>query len=423
MRVLSLIVRVLGAFFRNLSKPSPKAIPAETKSTEVAKNQRQLLQLGYEVQGGADGHLGKKTLDAVAEFQDDHGVKEDGLGPKTQKKLEKEHLIKVPANLAIALGDKGEMVQSFQSKIMSLGFGLPRFGADGSFGQECLVATQAFQDSFIEDTKGESAFQDQGVGPKTFQAVMDKPLSFAVKKEDTEPAASVGPLIQNMIVTKDDHPLKKGRGTRSLKNIRGVTLHQTACVLGENPRRWHNVGCHVGITRNGKIIFNNDLEKIVWHGNGFNKYTVGIEIDGHFAGLEEQKEDGSWVPDMNSYWRPAGSTRKPISITDAQVQACKEVVRWVKKIVEDAGGECKYLLAHRQSSPSRTSDPGQKTWRLVALPLLEELNMSDGGDDYYILSKGRCGKPIPEAWDPQRHAGVSYKRPKTSVKGRKSYGP
>jgi N-acetyl-anhydromuramyl-L-alanine amidase AmpD len=227
-----------------------------------------------------------------------------------------------------------------------------------------------------------------------------------------------------MVVTKDRHVLTKGSGTRKLAEITGATLHQTACVLGENEDRWKGVACHFGITRSGKIIYNTDLIKKVWHGNGFNSKTIGIEIDGHFAGLETLDAEGNWNPVLSSYWRPKSApNRMPLSITDAQVEACKELIRWLKRLIDAAGGNFEFILAHRQSSASRVSDPGEKTWKLVAVPLLEELNMSDGGDDYYILdSKGKAGKPIPSNWDRKRHAKVSYK-PKTSTIGRKRTGP
>ena len=44
-------------------------------------------------------------------------------------------------------GQRGEDVKALQSLLMKLGFSLPRYGADGSFGQETETALRAFQKS------------------------------------------------------------------------------------------------------------------------------------------------------------------------------------------------------------------------------------------------------------------------------------
>jgi len=46
-------------------------------------------------------------------------------------------------------------VQSFQNALIALGYPLPRFGADGSFGSETQNALQKFQiDTRLEDQNG-----------------------------------------------------------------------------------------------------------------------------------------------------------------------------------------------------------------------------------------------------------------------------
>ncbi|MBM7573566.1 peptidoglycan DD-metalloendopeptidase family protein [Aquibacillus albus] len=42
-------------------------------------------------------------------------------------------------------GDQGQAVQDLQKKLVSLGYRLPRFGADGKFGNETEAAVKAFQ--------------------------------------------------------------------------------------------------------------------------------------------------------------------------------------------------------------------------------------------------------------------------------------
>ncbi len=58
------------------------------------------------------------------------------------------------------------------------------------------------------------------------------------------------------------------------------------------------------------------------------------------------------------------------------------------------------VLAHRQSSASRRSDPGEGIWRLLE-PVARELGL-DPAFDWTVAD----GRPIPEAWGGS--AGVPY---------------
>ena len=42
-------------------------------------------------------------------------------------------------------GDKGEEVRVLQNKLLALGYGLPKYGVDGSYGAETTAAVMAFQ--------------------------------------------------------------------------------------------------------------------------------------------------------------------------------------------------------------------------------------------------------------------------------------
>ena len=42
-------------------------------------------------------------------------------------------------------GSKGEAVKKLQQRLMELGYKLPRFGADGDYGNETVAAVKAFQ--------------------------------------------------------------------------------------------------------------------------------------------------------------------------------------------------------------------------------------------------------------------------------------
>jgi N-acetyl-anhydromuramyl-L-alanine amidase AmpD len=276
-------------------------------------------------------------------------------------------------------------VRALQLALIELGYELPRWGADGDLGSETIDAIARF-------------LRDHGV---------------MVDDDASEVSAAQLALVQRIHATATDAPpgpqLASGRfhdlrasasqgnigGRRTWTQITGVTLHQTACVLGEKPQRWNTVGAHIGVTRAGQALWMHDFEKVVWHANGLNATTIGIEMDGTYAGVEG---------DERTFWRPADEQdRKPQVPTRELVEAAKATVRWVCREVARHGGHVTRLLAHRQSSEQRQSDPGSALWQRVAMPLHVELGLHDGGPAYTVGN----GSPIPEKWDSSR-AGVKY---------------
>lgn len=176
-------------------------------------------------------------------------------------------------------------------------------------------------------------------------------------------------------------------GRRALAKTTGICLHQTACLLGERPERWDTVGCHVGITRSGKVIWLHDFDRVVAHGNGWNAQTVGIEIDGLYAGIEG---------DAKTVWDDPSTPQRELGmvLTVETEIAVKDAIRWIC----GKAPAVKALVAHRQSSESRRNDPGSAIWQRIALPMMKECDLSDGGPGFKIGD----GRPIPEAWDPSR---------------------
>lgn len=65
-------------------------------------------------------------------------------------------------------GDKGVDVANLQKLLMQAGYALPKYGADGDFGNECLNAVKAFQ-------KDKSLTVDGIVGAKTWKALLTMP--------------------------------------------------------------------------------------------------------------------------------------------------------------------------------------------------------------------------------------------------------
>ena len=63
-------------------------------------------------------------------------------------------------------GDKGADVANVQKLLMQAGYALPKFGADGDFGDECLSAVKAFQ-------RDKKLTVDGIVGAKTWEALLN----------------------------------------------------------------------------------------------------------------------------------------------------------------------------------------------------------------------------------------------------------
>jgi hypothetical protein len=188
---------------------------------------------------------------------------------------------------------------------------------------------------------------------------------------------------------------KHDYGQRDWSKVTGICLHQTACVLGERPGRWDAIGCHVGVTRSGQVMHLHNFNRLIVHGNGWNSQTVGIEIDGMYAGIEGNDR---------TFWRPKDEpNRQPQKLTAETIAATRQMIRWICDQVADHGGKIKVLVAHRQASENRQSDPGSAIWKDIALPMMDELNLSDGGHGFKIGT----GYAIPEAWDP-RKKGIKY---------------
>jgi hypothetical protein len=179
---------------------------------------------------------------------------------------------------------------------------------------------------------------------------------------------------------------------RAIAAITGITLHQTGVVLGEKAQRWSTVPVHFGIPRSGQLFQMHDVAKVVAHGNRFNANDVGIEIDGHFEGIEAK----SWT-----YWRPAQEpNRLPLVPSAEQIASARQCVRTICSEVARRGGRIQFIHAHRQSSNQRQSDPGSRIWQEVGVWAQHELGLSDGGDGFKVGT----GMAIPKAWDPKRTA-------------------
>lgn len=182
----------------------------------------------------------------------------------------------------------------------------------------------------------------------------------------------------------------------------GVSERQVKASGGDRElalaRRFLDVACHVAVSRHGFYVFTHPLEALLWHGNGFNDFSIGMEIDGRYAGLED---DPATVAreDLQTTWR--GS---PTVLAQQTVETACAAVKDTVERGRALGMPLTHAVAHRQSSPTRRSDPGEAIWKRIVLDFAErELGMQVELDRVLDTRSGP-GRPIPHAWDPRSSA-------------------
>jgi peptidoglycan hydrolase-like protein with peptidoglycan-binding domain len=261
-----------------------------------------------------------------------------------------------------------------QELLIAAGEKLPRWGADGGFGDETEAAVDAFQAKH-----GLTA--DGIVGPLTMEALQAATEGKSSSVMTMIDAVEVHDYRGRLPLPKNAKP---GFGNRWPK-LRGVVLHRTACRLGERPERYFKVNAHMHVTLEGRIILCHPWDMHIWHGHKQSLWALGIEFDGNPLG-----EEGRW-------WKPGGG---PDSITDAQVKAADVLLNLLLEAFEKRGRPFERVYAHRQGSDQRACDPGIEAWEKIARPWMEKTGATPGGDGWEGSTYG-SGLHIPKSWDPR----------------------
>lgn len=270
-------------------------------------------------------------------------------------------------------GETGEHVRELQQKLMALGYPLPRWGDDGVMGDETIrAALWCLMEYFGMEAAADWNYE--GLLDEHVQMIISAPLP-----------GRPGWLID----TTRSHPIRNAyKKPRKLSDITAIVLHQTACHLGERVKRWHSVPAHIGVTKGGKVILINKLETVCWHANYFNRFGVGIEVDGNFRGVEDRP---------GTLWKGGG---RRSMLTEEQETWARAAVVWICDEVAAHGGKVTDILAHRQTSENRRGDPGEAIWKRIGLWAQEDseftLRKLCKNDPNY--TKG-SGLPIPKEWD------------------------
>lgn len=288
-------------------------------------------------------------------------------------------------------GVESDDTAALQSSMVYLGYGLTKYGTDGFLGRELEGAVESFcADHGMDDAEGVWVPTDED-GPWK----MDLSGVFAAMV--CQMADDVEGVRQRYNVTSvvGASP-SKVHGYRTWLDIDSIVLHQTGVFMTDTPRRFERLRAHIGVLRDGELFHNpvtgkdgrgdcvvqvHELDAYLWHANGLNAQSVGIEVNGKFDGVH-----GGERPDPPQH----------------QIANARVAVRFTCDMIGAHGGQVRNILPHRVSSMTRRSDPGEAIWKGVGRWAQDELGLSDGGPGF--VSGGR---PIPEAWDP-RYLGEKY---------------
>ena len=292
--------------------------------------------------------------------------------------------------------DKGKKVRELQLALISAGYELHTFGADGHLGEETWEALKDFSLDHdfvwapeIEDSVI-AAMVDQ-MDPVTTDAIAKVPYYDLIH----EPIPSAASRKFNM---------RAGKVVQRVPTVvDGITIHQTGIRFGVNERqiarangdeklalaqRAKKVACHA-LAFDGFYAKTYPLEWYIYHGNGLNRKTLGLEIDGLYPGL---RDDPITVEreDLATIWEGTAT-----ALTDSRVKAARAALRYLVEEGRKLGMPIKYVYAHRQSSSTRRSDPGEEIWRKV----VTEYGVSVLGLETRTGFTTGMGRPIPDPWD------------------------
>lgn len=282
-----------------------------------------------------------------------------------------------------------ELTGKVQRALLDMGYRLPRYGADGWWGDE----TEAACDQFCEDHDIPDAVPYESVSWRLLE------VHDAVQR--------VGPFPG--IDSRGQAEAEDVAGRRKWSEIDSLLVHQMATVFGGDKfARIPRISANCSVTVRGEALRMHDPLSWVWHAQGFSKRSIGIEIEGYYSGVEGEPR---------TFWKPKSKPdRRPMVLTPAVIQGALDVMRWYVRIVEAHGGKITTMLTHRQAYPSKPSDPGEAIYKAICLPIMDEFGLS-GGDEYRAaysyLKRGRWvhvkpGRPVPNQWDSRQQFDYDY---------------
>jgi N-acetylmuramoyl-L-alanine amidase len=175
-----------------------------------------------------------------------------------------------------------------------------------------------------------------------------------------------------------------------------ICVHQTACVFGpagdltRRHDRAHDVPIHALAFRDGVLALPYPARWYLFHGNGWNARSLGLEIEGRYEGVETNP---STLPDPRNE-RDVHATYDVLD--DLTIATARAGIDAMLARGRALGMPIKYIVAHRQSSGTRRADPGSAIWKHV---VIEHAVAVRGLITLPSMTVGE-GRPIPLEWDP-----------------------
>lgn len=303
-------------------------------------------------------------------------------------------------------------------RLRALGHGvglLPKYGADGHLGQETWEALQWAAEEFRVDPLP-APRPGAVVYPDLVAAVFDPP-----RDDGDEAPVFVTPGCSGLVCGVYDGvevfdfraervaakpkvrmDARNRPVVRDPKKVRGIVLHQTAVKFSVSSAQLRAAGNNRGLALARRAlnisthatVFCEDPQgshgpllvlaaPLLWHmnhGNGLNGESLGLETDGLYPGITGQP-------------RTVWGNKTPTPYMESTLLGARAGVHMLYEKGVEEGCPIEFFWAHRQSSATRRSDPGEWLWRNVAFWARDNLKLKLQPD-----AKWGTGAPIPTEW-------------------------
>ncbi|UPT53427.1 hypothetical protein [Synechococcus phage Ssp-JY39] len=216
-------------------------------------------------------------------------------------------------------GSRGAAVRDLQTMLIKAGYPLPRFGADGDFGDETEDAVRAFQRKF-------ELVPDGKVGPQSRTAL--KQATTPVLPGRAEPNKSaINRAVERLNVAGNDNivPPSNVASFKLLDTARTIDtlwVHCAATPEGKDftvadirawhkARGWSDIGYHYIVYRDGRVMLGRPVGQVGAHVSGHNTGSIGIVYVGGLSADGKTAKDTRTAAQRSSLlWLTRELTKK-----------------------------------------------------------------------------------------------------------------
>ena len=252
---------------------------------------------------------------------------------------------------ALRFGDRGADVRKLNRQLNRF-CGYPYIKNSQHFNEDTDSELRQFQSSFGLEPDGIYGPLTQGDLRMYFKQLPYRKMS----EVDHNQFFKQGRFIDLRSIVP---PPRLASGAQDITNIQGVTLHQMGCtILPHNAERLGRINAHFLVLKDGVVIFLHDPRHFIWHGQGLSYFTMGIEIEGNYAGIEGQP----WT-----VWKPQ-KFGGPDKLSPAMLEGFANLRLYLKAWFFRQEMRWTCVMAHRQATENRPWCPGQEIWQKVGEP-------------------------------------------------------